>query len=162
MPYTDTKVAVMMDFIRKIIGSPPADSGTREHTSGLDDVRVAMCALLLEMAHSDGEFSDSERTYVAEILRREFDLSDESTGELMAEARRQLDESTSLWRFTNVLNQNVSKDYRLQVVEMIWRLIYADGRLSHHENYLVHKFQKMLRLTHRELIDAKLRVLHGS
>ena len=45
-------------------------------------------------------------------------------------------------------------------MELMWDLVYADGRLSEHENYLVHKLGKMLRLNHRELIDAKLAVLH--
>ena len=68
--------------------------------------------------------------------------------------------SIDLWQFTNLLNQSFPKEEKLRVVEMIWRIVYADGHLSDHEQLLVRKLKTMLRVTDKELIDAKLRVLH--
>jgi len=44
-------------------------------------------------------------------------------------------------------------------MELVWKLVYADGILDKHEDYLAHKLAKLLRLSHRELIDAKLKAL---
>jgi uncharacterized tellurite resistance protein B-like protein len=44
-------------------------------------------------------------------------------------------------------------------VELLWELVYSDGKMDGHENYFMHKLARLLRLTHRDLIDAKLRVI---
>ena len=49
----------------------------------------------------------------------------------------------------------------LLAIEMIWQVAYADGRLDSHEDYLVHKLATLLRLDHKQLIEAKLKILHG-
>jgi uncharacterized tellurite resistance protein B-like protein len=111
------------------------------------------------MANIDTEFGEAERGHIVSMLTGEYGLSEEYASELMRLARGELEGSIDLWRFTNLINQNYTKEEKMQVVELIWRLVYADGHLSDHENYLVHKLGKMFRLTHRELINAKLTVL---
>ena len=69
-----------------------------------------------------------------------------------------MNRSIDLWQFTNLINQNYSTDEKLQIIETMWKIVYADGRLDKHEDYLVHKLSNLLRLTHKQLIDAKLRV----
>jgi len=44
-------------------------------------------------------------------------------------------------------------------MEMIWRIVYADGHLNQHEDYLAHKISRLLRLSHPQLIETKLKVL---
>ena len=46
---------------------------------------------------------------------------------------------------------------KLRIIEMFWKVAYADGRLDSHEDYLIHKLGKLLRLSHKQLIDAKLK-----
>ncbi len=148
----------MIDVIKKYF-SPGEEQSARASPSN-HDIRIATCALFLEMANIDGEFSEVERECVLEFMKGHYDLSDEHAADLAELAREELDGSIDLWRFTNLINQNYSQPEKIQIVELIWRLIYADGHLSDHENYLVRKLGKMLRLTHGELIDAKLAVLH--
>ncbi len=150
----------MVDLFKKFFGEASKEPGPGGTAAPPHDIRVATCALLLEMANIDGEFSDAERDHLVAILGKEYGLSDAYAVELTSLARKELDGSIDLWRFTNLINQNYSKEERVQVVELMWGLVYADGRLDEHENYLVHKLGKMLRLNHRELIDAKLTVLH--
>ena len=45
------------------------------------------------------------------------------------------------------------------IVEMVWKIAYADGFLDKHEDYLVHKLANLLRLTHKQLIDVKLKII---
>lgn len=149
----------MIDFVKKYFGSGADASGGAAAAPTNRDIRIATCALFLEMANIDGEFSSSEEECILEMMREQYNLSDDDAAELATIAREELDGSIDLWRFTNLINHNYSREEKLQIIELIWRLVYADGQLSDHENYLISKLGKMLRVTHRELINAKLAVL---
>jgi uncharacterized tellurite resistance protein B-like protein len=152
----------MIDLVRRFFekgqGTGSADQGTTES----HDVRVAVCALFLEMANIDGKFSASEQDYVISLLKRQYGLSDQHVVDLMEASQKGLKDSIDLWQFTNLINQNYSRDEKIQIIEMVWQIVYADGRLDKHEDYLVHKLAKLLRLTDKDLIDAKLKVLRGA
>ena len=149
-----------MDFFKKVLGQEaenlPEDSGSVQP----HDVRIAACALLLEMANVDDEFSPGERETILAILKDEYGLSEEHAAALADAAEKQRDDSLDLWHFTQQVNQNFSREEKILVVELLWKIVYVDGKLDKHEDYLVHSLAKMLNLSHRELIDAKLRVLY--
>jgi uncharacterized tellurite resistance protein B-like protein len=147
----------MIDLVKRFFSQVPQDSGAEKEGAARHDIRIATCALFLEMSYIDGEFSESEREYVVSILKRDFELSDEHAAALLEAAHGELKESIDLWQFTNLINQNYSLEEKLQIIETIWRIAYTDGKLDMHEDYLVHKLAKLLRLNHKQLIDAKLR-----
>jgi len=151
-----------MDFIKK------AFSGSRQQQEGGDtgsgasreeDVRTAACALFLEIANIDDEFSEEERNSILNILQTEFGLSQERALELARRAMSELEGSIDLWNFTSIINDNYTEEEKLHVVELLWRVVYADGKLEKHEDYLIHKLAGLLRLTHKQMITAKLKVL---
>ena len=121
-------------------------------------IRVATCAVLVEMANSDNEFSENERDRIIEVLKNRFNLRSDEAGELIEIAEEELRGSIDIYSFTNTIKQNYSVDERIKVLEEIWRIVYADGELSAHEDSLAHKLSFLLGLTHKQLIDAKLKV----
>jgi uncharacterized tellurite resistance protein B-like protein len=149
----------MIDLVKRFFGGseekgPQDQAGVTGH-----DVRVATCALFLEMAGIDGEFSQTERDSILSILKRRFALSEEYASQLLDVSNEELKRSIDLWQFTNLINENYSRDEKIEIIELVWSIVYIDGQLNQHEDYLVHKLAKLLRLTHKELIDAKLRIL---
>ena len=138
-----------------------SDRPANKKETTVHDIRIATCALFLEMATIDGRFSETERESIISILKKDYDLSDEHATALIEAANEELKKSIDLWHFTNLINQNYSKDEKLEIIETVWKVVYADGRLDKHEDYLVHKLAKLLRLSHKELIDAKLKVIHS-
>jgi uncharacterized tellurite resistance protein B-like protein len=62
-----------------------------------------------------------------------------------------------IWEYTNLINQYFSTPEKIRLVERIWRVIYADGKVDQFEDYLVHKLADLLRLSHDDFIQAKLR-----
>lgn len=122
------------------------------------DIRVATCALLLEMANIDGEFSKEEHEKIISMLKINYKLSDEDIDRLLEASRKELNGSVDLWQFTNLINKNYSREEKNCIVEMIWKVIYVDGRLDKHEDYLVHKLGRLLHMSHKELIGIKIRV----
>jgi uncharacterized tellurite resistance protein B-like protein len=150
----------MIDLVKKFLGKSSSDVSGAEKETTSHDVRIATCALLLEMAHIDGEFSELERESIINIIKKDYDLSDEHAVALIEAAGEELKRSIDLWKFARLINQNYSTDEKIEIIEMVWKVIYTDGKLDKHEDYLVHKLANLLRLTHKELIDAKAKVLH--
>lgn len=125
-------------------------------------IQVAACALLLEMASIDDEFSETEEQGIVAILEKEFGLADEMAKEVMELAGEELKENVDVWQFTSLINKNYSPDEKIELMELVWKVVYADGHLDKHEDYLVKKLSRMLNLSHKEMIDAKLKVLGRS
>jgi len=151
----------MIDLIKKFFGKGKDIDAVGHEKESPHDICVATCALFLEMANIDGEFSDSEQENIISILKKDHHLSDKHVAELINTSNKELKQSVDLWQFTNLINQNYSKEEKIHILEMIWKIVYTDGRLDKHEDYLVHKLAKLLRLSHKQLIDAKLKIRHG-
>ena len=128
-----------------------------QEPDGIERIQVATCIILLEVAKSDDEFSSIEKATVKAILKKKFDVSAEAVEELIEMASKKREESVDLWQFTNLINQNYTKEEKIKIVESAWRVIYADEKLDSYEDYFVHKLAKLLQLDHSELIEAKLK-----
>lgn len=122
-------------------------------------IQLATCVILLEVAKSDDEFCSIEKATVSTILKKEFQISQEAAEELMELAHTDREESIDFWQYTNLINKHYSREEKIKIMELVWKVIYADQELNRYEDHLVHKLAKLLRLRHDELIDAKLKVL---
>ena len=143
----------MIGIIKKILG----DEAPQQSSSNEDDAHIALCVLMIEAAHVDGECSDEEMDHVIETLTDKCGISRQDINELIERAYQKREESIDLFTFTRYINQNYSKEEKLRVMESVWRVIHIDGRLEGHEDHFAHKLANLLRLTHKELIDAKIR-----
>jgi len=151
----------MLDLFKKIIGNKNLAAESEKNETREKDIHLATCALLVELASIDGEFSSQERDNIVSIFKTKYQVSNEDITGLLKSSKEELEKSIDLWQFTNLINQNYSLEEKLEVIETIWEVAYSDGRLDQHEDYLVHKVATLLRLSHKQLIDAKLKVLHG-
>jgi len=141
----------------KNLAAPPVE----EEQGRFDRVQIATCIILLEVAKYDDEFSSIEEETMKAILKKDFSISGEAIEDLMKVAEDHREESVDIWEFTNVINQNFSKEEKLKIMEAAWKIIYADEKLNKYEDHYVHVLADLLRLRHGDLIDAKLRILHG-
>ena len=143
----------MIGIIKKMIGS----EAQQENRATQDDTHIALCVLMIEAAHVDGECSDEEMAHVIETLTTKCGVARQDIDELVEKAYQQRKDSIDLFTFTRYLNQNYAKEEKLRVMESVWRVIHIDGRLEGHEDHFAHKLANLLRLTHKELIDTKIR-----
>jgi len=123
-----------------------------------DKVVIATCALLLEMANSDDEFSEIEEAEIKKIMQSEFELSESKVDEIIELSNEEREESLDLWQFTNLINENFSKEEKIKVIEYVWRVVYADDNVDKYEEYLVRRLSYLLNIDHKDMIDAKLQV----
>jgi uncharacterized tellurite resistance protein B-like protein len=151
----------MIDLMKRFFEKREDDVSPGRGGGPRHDVRIATCALFLEMAGIDGEFDPVERDRILSILMERFELSKAHASGLLAASEKELEHSIDLWQFTNQINENYSRREKIEIIELVWTIVYMDGKLDQHEDYLVHKLAKLLRLNHAELIDAKIQILHG-
>ena len=139
-----------------------APAGPKQLDAKDDDsalrIQLATCVLLLEVAHSDDEFTVEEGKHIVEIMKEKFDLSAEYVIDLMKLALDERKESVSLWNFTNEIDNNYSQAEKQEVLETLWEVIYADDKLHPREEYIVRRITTLLNLTHKQFIEAKLNV----
>jgi uncharacterized tellurite resistance protein B-like protein len=133
----------------------------QELSERFDKIQVATCVILLEVAKFDFDFSSIEKETTKAILKHEFDISKDAVEDLMKISEEKREDSVDLWEFTNVINQNFSREEKIKIIEAAWKIIYADEKLDKYEDHYVHVLADLLRLRHDELIDAKLKVLYG-
>ena len=150
----------MVNILQNIFSAVGLEELAAETATAEQEIHIATLALFLEMAQIDGEFSPAEIKRISEIFTSEYGLKKDYLEQLTRLAEQELKNSHDLWRFTNLLNRDLSRSEKIRTVEFIWKIIYADGKLDRYEDYLIHKLASLLNLTHSDLIDAKLKILH--
>ena len=124
-------------------------------------IQVATAVILLEVANADDDFSDVEQDTVISILKDNFNLSIDEVDELIDVSDEERKGSVDMWHFANIINENYTETEKHSVMDNIWRVIYADGRLDKYEDHIVHKLATILHIPHKAMIDAKLKYLPG-
>lgn len=151
---------MFIDSIRSaLFGSktqtPERPASTTPGTPTTDPIHLAACALLLEIAHADGEFSDAERAHLEEVLARHFSLPSDSGRTLLALAEKERKGSIDHFRFTSVLRDSYDLGQKTVLAEIMWGLVLADGQIAEHEHYLTRKISNLLDLEPGYLSAAK-------
>jgi uncharacterized tellurite resistance protein B-like protein len=129
-------------------GGPPAR----------DQLAIAACALLLEIAHADETFSEDERRRIRRAVREDLGVSAEDVDEIVRLAEEERRESVDLYQFTRLLAERFSREQRLRLIEVIWGVVYADGTLSAAENQLARRIAELLGFQHPEVQAVRERV----
>jgi uncharacterized tellurite resistance protein B-like protein len=126
-----------------------------------EDLRLAVAALLVEAAHMDETFSDTERATIASLLSKRFELSDHDVSALIERAGESAGRSTEYFRLTHNINLAMSAGERAEVIEMLWRVAYADGVLDGREVQLIRQIAGLIDVTDQARMLARKRALEG-
>ena len=125
---------------------------TMEHA-----LRVATAVLLIEVVRADFIVEPSEQRRLRQLLEQQFQLSQAELDALLEEAEADADRLISIQHITRLLNEHYDHAMKQRVVEMMWRLVYADGDKSHYEEHLIRQVADLLYLSQSEFIQARHR-----
>ncbi len=123
-----------------------------------NDYRLAAAALLVHAAAIDGEITQSERDKLHLVLKQRFALDDAATTELIDKATAAEHEAVDLYHFTHLLNRVLDEPARARVIEMMWEIVYADGRRDELEDNLLWRAADLLGVSPRERIELRQRI----
>jgi uncharacterized tellurite resistance protein B-like protein len=118
---------------------------------------LSTALLLVEMARSDFDLADTERQRVQELLARHFGLDAGQAAALFDEAHQRARESVSLYDYISRLNSILAPADKGQLMEMLWQVAYADGRVDKYEEHLLRKLADMLYVSQEDYVRAKLK-----
>ena len=118
-------------------------------------LELAGAALLFEVLKADHDFDERELASIAEVMRARGGEPEE-IDELVELARRQSNESTSLYEFTSLINEHCDYREKCALVRNMWRIAWADAELSKYEDHLIRKVCELIYVSHSDFIRAKL------
>ena len=143
----------LKDLFDAIRPPAPADSVRDEQHL----LQLATAVLLVEVMRADSELETAERRAVIAALRDKFALADDEIDRLLELAEPASVGATDYFAFTSRINEAFEMEQKLRVIEYMWRVAYADGALSAHENHLMRKVADLLYIPHGAYVHAKMR-----
>ncbi len=144
----------MLNAIRRFVAD--LTSGTSEEP--LDDeaqLQLAAAAILYHVIAVDGVVSDAERETLRAVLGEQYDLDERSAEDLFDRARSADLEAVDFYGFTSTLKQRLDDEGRRKVIEMMWRMVFADGRVDEFEDNIVWRVAELLGVPARERVLLK-------
>jgi uncharacterized tellurite resistance protein B-like protein len=144
----------MLDAIRRFV----ADLASDTSEEALDDeagLRLAAAAILYHVIAADGVVSDAERETLRSALREQYDLDAPSAEDLFERARAADLEAVDFYSFTSTLKQRLDDGGRRKVIELMWRMVFADGRADEFEDNIVWRVAELLGVPARERVLLK-------
>ena len=147
----------MFQVFRKFL-SDVSEGGKHPSRFEANDYRLAAAALLVHAVMIDGTMADVERDKLHAVIKRRFGLDEAATDELVLEATEAEHEAVDLYHFTSLINRSLDEDGRRRVVEMMWEVVYADGRVTELEDNLLWRAADLLGISSRDRIKLRHRV----
>ena len=123
------------------------------------DLKTAVAVLLLEAAFRDDHFAESERAVIIRLLEARFGLSAAEAGTLLAETEQKQREMVQLHPYTHAVFEQMDPGARVEVIEMLWEVAYADGVLDPQEDAMIRKIAGLIYVEDRARMLARKRVL---
>lgn len=123
-----------------------------------NDYRLAAAALLVHVATLDGSLSADARAKLHGVLKGPFDLQDTATEELIDAAIAADRDAIDFYHFTNLINRTLDDDARRRIVEMMWEVVYFDGRATEFEDNVMWRVSDLLNVPARDRISLRRRV----
>ena len=124
-----------------------------------DPMRLATAAVLLDIGYADGTLTPDEETDLVDYLERAFALGDADARDLLSAAQEIRNRTIDHFAMTHYIRTHATLEERIEIVRTMWRMVYADRKLTDYENYLVRKLADLLGLEHHVMIDTKVAVL---
>ena len=133
---------------------PPQGAPAISHPHQL---QLATAVLLVEVMRADRSLGEAEHDAVMAALRREFTLADDELARLVELAHERSRTATDFHAFTSALNDRLSFEDKVRIIESMWRVAYADGHLEAHEQHVLWRIADLLHVPHGAYIGAKMR-----
>ncbi|MEJ2608221.1 MAG: TerB family tellurite resistance protein [Anaerolineales bacterium] len=158
---TANREQYLEDFIRnRIYYKMKRKLGENEAEIPLSDEEFRkLClasGLLSRVAFVDKDVTTEERASIVEILRKSWDLRQETAALVAETAISAFEEGVDYYRLSREFFIATDEGERIKFVRALFQVAAADGDLSHDETEEIRKIAQVLKLTHKQFIDAKL------
>ena len=145
----------MFDQLKKVF-----DKKIIEENEEFNTLQIAISTLMIQTAVYDGVFDEQEKSKILELIKNYFNFNENQKIQLFAVAMKANDESNDMQRFTRTLNDALSEEEKLIIIEMLWKIIISDGRIDDYENALIRKISGLLYIDDRKVGEIKKKLIN--
>jgi len=143
----------MLDRLKSIFSSEAPTQDT-----SVADTRLAAAVLLVDAARADEDYTADDKTRLVAILKIRFHLTDGEVTDLLDLAEERAEESVNLHRFTSSVKDKWSEQDRIGLIELLWEVAYADGKIHAYEDHLIRRVAGLIYVSDRDRGEARKRV----
>ena len=144
----------MFDKLKSIF-----DKKIEEENEQFDTVQIAISTLMIQTAVYDGVFDEQEKSEILELIKKYFNFNEDQKLSLFKIAMKVNDDTNDMQQFTRVLNDNLSEEEKLNIIEMLWKVIISDGHIDDYENALIRKISGLLYISDRDVGQIKKKLV---
>ena len=142
----------MISALKALFEVPPQETAEElQHRLAL-----TAAALLIETARADFVEDETEQAALEDLLVSSLGVARNAVHELVKTAAAQVEEATSLYDYTRVINDHFSALHKLRLIDAMWAVAYADGNIDKYEEHLIRQVAELTYVPHQDYIRAKL------
>lgn len=142
----------LTDFLSQALTTKAVSGSNREHT-----LELCTAVLMTEIALADSGIDTQEQSIIVNAIGEHFHLDTQQAHALLSQARQHQQDAHSLHDFTRTLNQELTREEKNTVIELLWKVAAADSVIHKYEEYFIRKISDLLYVSHKDYIRAKHR-----
>jgi uncharacterized tellurite resistance protein B-like protein len=142
----------MKNLIEKLFKPVFENTDETEETMAVD---LATAILMIEVSKADFEQDNAEIQYIRQLLASHLRISAQEIDDLVEAAHKEADRLVSVQHITRLMNEKMSQGDKLRVIELMWKVAYADGEKHHYEEHLLRQVADLLYVPHADFIRAR-------
>ena len=123
----------------------------------LDNKNIMVAALLVHAAKMDENYTEIERKIIERALIDFTHLPKKKIEEILNLAEKKEQDSNQILGFTQEIKKNNMR-FRLQIIELLWKIIYSDGIADQYETNLIRRVCGLLYISDKDNGDIKLKI----
>jgi uncharacterized tellurite resistance protein B-like protein len=147
----------MLERLTSFLTRLPGGHGGRPKQTA-EDPHVAAAALMFHVVNADGVLEDREKAKLRSVLSQAYSLTGVELDEVVAAGAAADREAIDLYAFTRVLKRDLDAEARIEFIELLWEMAYADGRADELEDNTVWRIAELIGVDSRDRIAARQRI----
>lgn len=146
----------MIKTLKEFLASslPQDDRNDEDHEKSIE---LCAAVLMLEISLADSNSHEDEHRFIEEAIKRHFQLNAEEAETILELAHKEMDHSVSMYEFTRMINDSLSMEEKIRIVELLWQVANVDAVIDKYEEFYIRKIADLLYVPHKDYIKAKLR-----
>ena len=140
----------MKNFFKGFFNKP-----TSQESATSNSVLLSAISLMIEVSLADEIMDFSELETLKKVLLNEFEVKENDLENLISDAKKNQNSSTSLYEFTRKINDEYEFDDKKNLILSMWKIAYADGNIDKYEEYVIRKVSDLIYISHPDFIESK-------
>ena len=129
----------------------------KKEAKDLNNKNLLIIALLIHAAKIDENYTENEKIIIKKVIMNLNKTSSNQADELLRLAEKKEGESNQIIEFTKEIKK-YSMDFRLKIIEILWKIVYSDGSTDSYESNLIRRVCGLLYISDIDNGTIKLKV----